>query len=163
MRAWSERPIEVTNLLNPAFCSLLLRDSIVSFHKEKEQGMPYPLSFLVLPLVLHKPTRDMLPDTIRTRLYVWLGDHPEVYVRFAQRTRQLVPYTKESLTFGVQKGIIDVTEDGNLIPVQGRLKTLSWPTDAEPAICRRKAQFLGRWFAQAGEVATIFAMWGIRP
>jgi len=35
MRRWEERPIEVANLLNPAFCGRLLYQSIVG-HTEYE-------------------------------------------------------------------------------------------------------------------------------
>lgn len=163
MLPWENRPIEVANLLNPAFCSILLRDSVETFQIENMQGMSYPLSFFILPLVLHKPTREALPRTTRTKLHTWLQEKPEVRIGFVERARQLVPYSKEAIIFGLQTGIIEVNENGNLIPSSKRLKELSWVDEVEPSICRKKAQFLGRWLARAGNVPTILTMWGIRP
>lgn len=163
MLPWENRPIEVANLLNPAFCSILLRDSVETFQIENGQGMSYPLSFFILPLVLHKPTREALPRTTRTKLHTWLQEKPEVRIGFVERARQLVPYSKEAIIFGLQTGIIKVNENGNLTPSSKRLKKLSWVDEVEPSICRKKAQFLGRWLARAGNVPTILTIWGIRP
>jgi hypothetical protein len=160
---WEERPTEVASLINPAFCSILLCDSIMDFHEKTGRGMPYPLLFLVLPLVLHKPTREVLPRTTRTPMHVWLQKKPEVRVGFSERTRHLVPYTRESLIFGIRHGIIAVIRSGDLIPGNKRLGNVTWPRTAEPTMCRTKARLVGRWFAQAGDVSTTFTMWGICP
>lgn len=163
MQAWEKRPVEAANLLNPPFCSLLLRDAIKGFQKEDAKGMPFPLMFLTLPLVLHKPSRIILPSTIRTKLHVWLQRKPEVRVGFSGRVRNLVPYTREGLIFGMRAGIINAAEDGKVVCTKKRLARKCWPSDSEPAECSQKAEFVGRWFAQAGGVSTIFAMWGICP
>jgi len=166
VRSWQERPVEYANLLNPAFCSILIQHAIKGYQKEKSQGMPYPLLFLVLPLVLHNSTRNALPNTTRTKLHVWLQKQPEVHIRFSDRASFLVPYTKEALVFGMQTDIINICEDGKFTWVKGKLKpisAISWSSDTEPAICCKKAEFIGRWLAQAGEVSTIYTMWGICP
>jgi hypothetical protein len=49
-----------------------------------------------------------------------------------------------------------------IISLDKKIK-LPWNTDTESNECARKAEFVGRWFAQAGEVSTIFHMWGVRP
>jgi Family of unknown function (DUF6521) len=164
--SWEERPVEYANLLNPAFCSILLQNAIKGYQKEKEQGMPYALLFLVLPLVLHSSTRNVLPKTTVTKLHIWLQRQPEARVGFSDRASNLVPYTKEALAFGMQTGIINLREDGKFTWVKGKLKAISavsWSSDTEPAICCKKAEFIGRWLAQAGEVSTIYTMWGICP
>lgn len=166
MQSWEQRPLEYANLLNPAFCSILLQNAIKGYQNEKKQGMPYPLLFLVLPLVLPSSTRNALPKKIVTKLHIWLQRHPEAHVGFGDRTSNLVPYTKEALAFGIQTGIINVCDDGKFTWVKGKLKSissLSWSIDTEPAICCKKAEFIGRWLAQAGEVSTIYTMWGICP
>lgn len=164
MLVWEKRPIEIANLLNPAFCSMLIRDSIEGFHKEDRQGMPYSLSFLILPLILHKSTREALPSTIRTKLHVWLQNTQEARVNFVERARQLVPYTKESQFFGLREGIISINEYGNFLPVKRLFTRCSWANDLiETDSCRNKAYFLGRWLAKVGDVTTIFFMWGICP
>ena len=166
MQSWKERPIEYANLLNPAFCSILLHNATKGYQKEKDRGMPYPLLFLVLPIVLHRSTREVLPKKIVTKLHIWLQEKSEVRVGFGDRTKNLVPYTKEALIFGMQNKIISVDRHGDFTWVKGQLKkisTISWSKDTETAICYKKAEFVGRWFAQAGEVSTIYTMWGICP
>jgi hypothetical protein len=163
MLPWKKRPPEVRNLFNPAFCTLLLRDAMVAYEKEKQEGMPYLLSFLILPLVLHKSTREALPKSIATKQQVWLQNNPEVRVDFARQARDLAPYVRESIMFGMHANIIGIDEQGNLITLKKKLSRGNWPKEAEPAVCRKKAQFLGRWMARTGDISTIFVMWGIRP
>ncbi len=163
MQVWEERPREFATLLNPAFCALLLREAISGYYKEANRGMPYPLVLIVLPIVLHKGTREALPGTTRTMLHVWLQSNPAARISFAPRVRQLVPYTREALIFGIQNRVLALDDNGQLVRGQQRLRNPDWERDAEPALCRQRAGFIGRWFAQAGEATTIFAMWGIRP
>jgi hypothetical protein len=166
VRSWKERPVEYANLLNPAFCSILLHNAVKGYQNEKNIGMPYSLLFLVLPIVLHRSTREVLPKKIVTKLHIWMQERPEVRVEFSDRTKNLVPYTKEALTFGMQTKIISIDRQGNLSWVKGQLRnisTVSWSKDTETAICYKKAEFVGRWLAQAGEVSTIYTMWGICP
>jgi hypothetical protein len=161
MLPWKERPIEIANLLNPAFGSLLLCDCINSFQENVPLGMPFALSFLILPVVLHKSTRESLPKTTRTKLHVWLQEKPQVRIGFAQRTQELAPYSREGLLFGLQSGNIAV-DNGKLLIIQRPNDNKSWSEKEEPAVCREKARFVGRWFALSGSLSSIFVMWGIR-
>jgi hypothetical protein len=161
--AWERRPVEVANLFNPAFCSILLRGAVSAYQGERDAGMPYVLSFLVLPLVLHKPTRDALPSTTRTKMHVWLQNRPETQIGFVNRIRQLTPITKEAVVFSMQSDLVTFDDSGNLVLVAKRSKSLPWANNSEPMICYRKSQFLGRWLAQAGDTSTILTMWGIQP
>lgn len=160
---WQQRPTEIANLLNPAFCSLILRESISSFTKEKSGGMPYPLAFLILPIVLHKSTRLEIPKKTVTKMHVWIQEKSQVRIQFAERASRLAPYTRESLLFGVRNSIIDIDKYGNLVGVGKKPGDKIWPPESEPLDCKKKAEFLGRWLAKSGETATIFAMWGIKP
>ena len=132
MRSWQERPIEYANLLNPAFCSILLQKAIRGYQKQKQQDMPYPLIFLVLPIILHSSTRQVLPRDTRTKLHIWLQRQPEVRAGFSDRAKNLVPYAKEALIFGMQTGIIDISASGQFTWVKGKLKSIlpvSWSDD----------------------------------
>lgn len=161
--SWETRPIEVANLLNPAFIAVLLRYSILGYQSVMPDGIPFALPFLVLPLVLHKSTRDALPRTARTTLHSWTISQPGVQVGYYERTRQLVPFVKEGMVYGLISGLFIVTEGGNLLVTQkitGR--TLPWTDGSEPGACRKKAEFVGKWFARAGNVDTIFSIFGVQ-
>lgn len=156
-----QRPTEVANLLNPAFCSIILKDFISAFEKEAGNGVQYALLFLALPIILHEPTRKMLPKKTSSKMHMWIQNNPEVQINFSERTKFLVPYTKEAIMLGLQSGIIGIDKEGHFIR-KGRLKKSSWHEESEPIICREKAKFLGKWFAQAGTQSTILIIWGIR-
>ncbi len=163
MRLWAERPTEIANLLNPAFGSILIREAVFGYHQKAEADMPYILSFLVLPVVLHKPTRDLFPRSISTNLHTWIEKNQSVRIDFAERVRWIVPYSEEALYFAVKGDLIDISDDGQLTTKKKKIKNLSWPTTSEPSLCKKRARFVGKWFSFAGDTATILAMWGIRP
>ena len=169
MKSWSERPIELANLLNPAFCGFLIRAAVVSYSETQPDGMPFALSFLVLPVVLHMNTRDVLPSSVRKTLGAWLEENPEVRVDFDVRVRSLAPFTREAVMFLMQRSIIGFATDGTLRQGIGTLAgtqtvvTQLVRGSEETAACVSKAQLVGRWFAQSGSTDTIYARFGIRP
>jgi hypothetical protein len=161
MLPWSERPIEA-NLFNPAFCALVLRHAIDPYQKTTRQGMDYSMVFVVLPVVLHKATREMIPGIITTRMHVWAQRHHEVRIGFADRMQNMVPITKEAILFGVQHGALRFDEQGALILGSGSLHEYDGGPDSDVASCLKKATFVGRWFADAGTTATLLAAWGVK-
>src|SRR3712207_6440195 len=114
LAVWRDRPPEAAYLLHAAFCALVLRAAVHAYRAERAAGLPLPLAFLVLPIVLHKRTRSALPTTARTRLHTWLASHPEMRVGFADRVTNLVPYTREAILFGVQHQAFQLTADATL-------------------------------------------------
>lgn len=83
MKSWESRPTEVANLLNPAFCGEILSNTISSYHSTTHKNFPFALSFLILPIVLHSPTRRTMPP--RKGMHVWLQENPEIKINFANR------------------------------------------------------------------------------
>jgi len=165
--SWQERPLEIANMLNPAFCAVVLHDAIKGYERELAEGMPYSLLFLVFPIVLHKPTRNLLPTNLQTKLHPWLQRNPAILPEFPERTRQFTPITKEALVFGMQKGAIK-TENARFLGVP-RQELSAFLTDGagdlrspDAISIRKKAGFCGRWLAQAGNVSSIYSWWGIR-
>jgi hypothetical protein len=126
-------------------------------------GMPYSLAFLLLPIVLHKATRESLPLTIATKMHPWLQEHQEARVGFSQRCASVAAHTREAILFAARGTLLMFSQDGSLQVPRLRLTRLPWPLDSESATCRQRARFVGRWLASAGDNATIFAMWGVRP
>jgi hypothetical protein len=164
MKAWDERPAEIANLFNPAFCALLLREGAVGFAQREPTGIPYPLLFVLLPIVLHRATREKLPSSTATKMHPWIEEHQEAKIGFSQRCSAVSAFTREAVIFALGSGLVSISPNATIQAAPSfRLKRLTWPTDSESAACRQRARFVGRWFAAAGEPATIFAMWGVRP
>ena len=163
MRPWEDRPIEIANLLNPAFCGEVLSRYIRKYEEVSEQSSPYALSFLVLPIVLHRRTRESISPSTREQMHVWLQSHQEVRVGFAERAKQMVPITKEAIAFLLQIGAVAVDEKGGIRPLTFKRRRVESQEGGEVGDCYKKAETVGRWFARGGTPTTIYTMWGVRP
>jgi hypothetical protein len=157
--AWSTRSHEERALLNPAYGGQLL---LAAAGEYGDAGLPFPLSFLVLPLVLHKKTREALPTTIRTSVPMWLQRNPDVKVGFDERVAKTVPITREAIAFLMRHQKVEVLP-GGMLRVRDPLKASKDPGSDEIKQSLLKARFFGRWIQRAGTPATVFALFGIRP
>ncbi len=164
MIPWEKRSVEIASLLNPAFCGEVLRLCVKEYQYVAARPLPYPLIFLVLPIILHSNTRRSIPSSSRTQLHVWLQSHQEARVGFAERMRQLVPITKETLMFLLQLEVFLIDEeDAGLSVTAYKLRNISEQDEEEIADCYKKAKIIGRWFARSGTPATIYSVWGVKP
>ncbi|MFT3698260.1 MAG: DUF6521 family protein [Kofleriaceae bacterium] len=165
MREWEQRSVEEAYLLNPAFCSLLLSEAIHGHHSETGESMTFTGAFLILPIVLHKATREAIPRMITATLATWLDVRPEIILRFPDRARSLVPFTKEAILFGACRSTIRVAQDGALMPgaVVPTTRKYLLEATAEVIDCMKKARFVGRWFGKSGSVSTVMALFGVAP
>jgi hypothetical protein len=166
MLAWEKRAVEEANLFNPAFCGVLIVKAVEDFGKKTNHGFSFPLAFLVLPVVLHRGTREALPGSTITSLLPWLQDNRQQLVDFPDRVRRLKSITQEAIMFGLSQNVLAVAQDGDLhaglkkIPVTERSMEVFTRETRE---CIDRARFLGRWLATAGTAATIMASWGVAP
>lgn len=163
MTVWEERPIESANLFNPAFCGEIIRLCVKSYVRETGRGSPYLLSFLVLPTLMYSDTRATMGTRRYAFLYNWLQEHPYLRVGFAHRVRELLPISRETLTFLLQIGALTLDDEAGLRPTPYRRKSLNSQKEVSIKDFYDNAELLGKWFARAGDVATIYALWGIKP
>jgi hypothetical protein len=162
---WRERSIEERHLLNPSFCSVVLWSAAAGYVTRRNPAMPLALSFLVLPLVLHRPTRENLPRTTATSFATWLTDQPLARARVAERAVALRPFTQEALLFGGAHQLLVLSADG--IRASASIKKtivrgLAGTSD-EVRACAKRADFVGKWFERAGKAETVLALLGVRP
>ena len=162
MKVWSERAQEIAFLLNPAFCGRILYSTIKTYANNSHRALPFPLIYLVLPLVLHKSTREKINS--QTQLLVWIQKYPELLIDFPQRARDLVPITNETLEFLLQTGKIELTPNGE-VDIVGSQKTLSKTKflDSEVKDFLTKSEHIAKWFVNAGKAETIYVGLGVRP
>jgi Family of unknown function (DUF6521) len=161
---WSDRPVDQARLLNPAFLAALIWSCTEGYGSIDAQGMPYPLSFVAMPVVLHKFTRERLPRAISTSLATWLGENPQVHIRFADRATSLVPLIKEGLLFGVNGQMLNVSS--SRIAAATRPSSMARflrESSDEVRDCMAKAKFVGRWFASSGDYTTVMTLLGVMP
>ena len=149
MTLWETRSTEVANLLNPAFCGELMLCCIKTYMKTNKKPFPYPLVFLILPIVLHKKTRTSISKTTREGL--------------SKRIKDLIPFTKEAMTFLIQMGNLEINSDAGLIVNKYSMRKIPKDYTKEVDDCLKKSIIVGRWFARSGNPTTIFSMFGVRP
>lgn len=161
MKRWDERPVEIRNLFNPAFCGLVLFRALGSFTAEDRRGMPFSLSLLVLPLCLHGQSRETFKAGSRSYFLKVVSEHPELQVGLSRRCTDLLPFTFEAIALLMHLKALRVERDGRLSPGEGVRKTVSG--SSETVACQRVAAYLGREFSRIGDRATIYTSLGIRP
>ena len=119
--------------------------------------MPWPLAFLVPPVVLHRPTRKALPRDTRTHLSTWIRREPVLRAGFPERAAAMVPRTREGLRFGLGAGVLAL--DGG--HVLGHLTDDPAPGELRQLV--RTARLVGRWLAKSDQPSTPFALLGVAP
>lgn len=162
MRPWSTRPKEAANLLNPAFCCTVLSAAVSNYSLQDNLGMPYPLAFIIMPVILHKQTRILLPFNTRTSLAAWLEEKPTVRIQFYERATSLKPFVREAILFGAANGWLSI-ESGRLKSqlVDSRFKNFLQYLDGEARECVLRARLVGKWFASAGSAETVMSLWEV--
>jgi len=162
---WHTRSVEERNLLNAGFCSTLLWHAALGYASERRAAMAIELSFLVLPFVLHRETRESLPRNITTSLPTWLTEYPIVRTRLGERAAVLRPFTREALVFGGLYGLLSLSADGVRANADMKKRVAAGlkPTSDEVRACAKRAEFLGKWLEKAGGTETVMALLGVRP
>lgn len=156
---WEERSTITANLLNPAFCGEVLLNTINSYNDNKEGSkFPFSLVYLVLPFVLHKKTRMLMPRTKRSHFYNWIQENEFLFIDFAERTKELLSFSKETIIFLLQNNVIKITDNGCI-------EIISKPQKAKEELSDifNKAKLLGKLFYSTGNEDTIYMFLKIRP
>jgi len=162
MKPWNQRPREIRNLFNPAFCGLVLARGVEGFSETLNRPMPFSLTLLILPLCLHKRTREQIKEARRAYLTKILQEHPEIRVDLAERAGGLLPYTMEAFAYLMSCGAIDVDESGCVVLRENKVRrSIAGSQDTKD--CQTVARSLGRKLALIDDRATIYTTLGIRP
>lgn len=161
MREWNKRPKEIASNFNPAFCGELVYYALEEYQKCGNNSLPMVLLPLILPIVLHKETRDAIGSS-RTQMSVWLHQNPEVRINFASRVSNLLEVTLETYVFLLYYKVIEV-ENGEIVLKNKLIKRKNTELHEETKACIDKAKIIGRWFAKHNDIATIYFMWGVKP
>lgn len=162
MKRWDRRPIEIRNLFNPAFCGLVLFRALQGYEEEDTRGMPFSLSLLVLPLCLHKDSREVIADSSRSYLLKTAEKNQQIMVGFPDRAAQMLPYALEGFGLLMERGCLIVAEDGRIQTVPDKVRKTIKGTD-ETVSCQRVARIVGREFARIADRVTVYTTFGIRP
>ena len=162
MRQWDQRPFEIRNLFNPEFCGLILHRALHGYEEQDSRGMPFSLSLLVLPLCLHKESREVIASSPRSYLLKTAEKNNQIMVGFTDRVTQMLPYAFEGFGLLMERGCIAVADDGRIQTVPTKVRKTVNGT-AETIACQKVARTIGKEFARIADRATIYTTFGVRP
>lgn len=152
---------EVFNLFNPAFCGAVIATVVEAYQSESNKAFPFPVAYLLLPVLLTKETRDTLPVSVKQPMHAWIQNNPKVRIGFGPRCKDLLNISHDAITFLLQTKYLRMSNDSDLILLKPlKIKNL---TSDEVQHIMKKAVLLGKWLAHSGSPCTIFTMWGVRP
>ncbi|WP_268788440.1 MULTISPECIES: three component ABC system middle component [unclassified Nocardioides] len=154
------RTTEEFALFNPAFLGYMINRAAYGWEKTQRRGMPVALAYLVLPVVLHGPTRRALPSTTRTNLLVWMQDHPSLVGAFPSHAVSLKPRVSDAISLACSTGLV-VAQGGLLI--RGSARRMPQGVSEEVRECFARVEWLARWFAQTSPAMSLFTYWGVKP
>jgi ABC-three component (ABC-3C) system Middle Component 3 len=160
-RFWRSQPSEVVRLLNPAFCAAVLCSGTEGYAAESGRPLPFVLAATVLPIVLHKPTRDLLPSRITASFSNWAQSNAPVRIGLEERFKDLLDFTCEGMFLAARSSAIELLPDGSATFRGPDLRRVPFGGDVPEII--KAANFWGRWISAAGSIRTIFYQLGLRP
>jgi hypothetical protein len=151
-------------LFNPAFLARLLHGVTTDYENAAHVGMPASLAFLLLPLVLHKPTREDLPSLASAQMQKWIREHPQHMAGLDVRVQAMRTFVGLAIRFGLRHALL-VSSEGRISAgsVKRRPAGFRDLESAEVHDCLRVSKLLGRWFARQPDAPTLLAFWGLRP
>lgn len=124
--------------------------------------MPFSLSLLVLPLCLHKESREVIASNPRSYLLKTTEKNQQVMVGFADRVTQMLPYAFEGFGLLMERGCIAIADDGRIQTVSNKVRKTVSGTD-ETISCQKVARIVGREFARIADRVTVYTTFGVRP
>lgn len=164
MKNWEDRPITSASLLNPAFCGEIIRRTIFYYKQRNDKGFPYPLLFLILPVVLSQDIRKSMPLRSNALFHTWVQENEKLLFDFAYRTKISKPYTQEAVSFLIANQAVQVNNDGTIeISKSYRIRAIDDDEiHSEIKEIYKKAELLGKWYSQLTP-STIYMFYKIRP
>jgi hypothetical protein len=156
--------IDTFAMSNPALTSVLLWQFAKSYTKNSASGPSLSLCFIVLPIVMSRPTiRSFDGTNIRTGFLTWLTRHPELTLHLPAQVSAARELTGDALRFGVAYRLFTIAREGTLV-VNERAISVSNQRSGQDERVRmlRIASHLGEWTQKLPE-ATVFYSLGMTP
>lgn len=156
---------EEINLYNPAFCAVLLFESMREYQSKSDKGMHCSLPYLVIPMCVNPQISSYLPNSITTPIAGWVANNEGVLVEFAASVTAFIMIVDSAINFLIEIKAIDLNEEGLFLVIDDKVAKkatlISKSNDFNNAY--KAAGMLGRWFSSASSIESVFAQLGVRP
>lgn len=151
LEARRDKLSELQLIQNPSLGGFLIWHYGLGFQEADSQMSNFLLAFLVLPIILHKPTLEFVASTRQSSglslFAAKLGEHHENLLAVHTRAHALRPLTLQSIAFAANKRLITVDY------ANGRFRS-NTPDRKPPSLPERvkrmppAAHKLGGWFSK---------------
>lgn len=155
MTTWTERDPVESAYLNPALVGWAIWHAARTYQQSRDVPMDWTLTFVIVPLVFHLPTRERLPSSSRTHLSDWLWRNPLTRARMPERVAAYADRTREGLRTGVRSGWYSL-EDGRVLTTRNATLIPDLRPIAQAA--KRSAKLL----LNVREASTVYSLLGVR-
>jgi Family of unknown function (DUF6521) len=155
---------ELERLLNPAYCCSILAQYTHSYTSSSTIGLPYPLLFLCLPLVLHENICQTINEYgLSYGLHSFITKNPFILIELSKRVDGFLLVTQKTLLFGIASGTLFVEPHSLTISsAEAFVRQIKVTFEGEMFKPYQAAQRLGKWFSQL-TIAEVFLFLGIQP
>lgn len=156
---------EEHSLFNPAYAGFLLFTMIREYSRESQTGMHCSLPFILLPMSLNPTIATQLPSDKRSSLLAWISSHQGELGDFAELAMTYQPIVMTAIAFLMEKSLLVLSDDGEFLfgPATVPKNPSLFSKNENMRNAMRTANFLGRWFAHAPPIETLYAQLGVRP
>jgi len=110
-----EQSVETQNLLNPAFCGLIVANIIDSYNSKAKQHIPFYLLYPLTTMVLHKNTRIRIPSRASAKIHTWIQENEQIKIGLAERSKSMVPFISDSILFMAEQDVISGHDNIGLV------------------------------------------------
>lgn len=153
---------EVGNLLNPAFCSLIYASIVDGYNSKNKKSIPIYMPYILLPIVLHRESREKIPNTSITKFHLWIQSEGQIVMGLDERIKRLKPFVSNSSMFLFGQGLLCLDDDYRL-SIKNQKKTKQIINKAEyVAEYTRSAKVLGAICGKFDSDSTILALLGVK-
>jgi hypothetical protein len=156
---------EELNLYNPAYVGVVLYQAIREYQVKNPSGFHCGLTYIVVPMSISPRYSRILPTTVLTPIAGWIAEHEGELIGFAGVVSAYADIVHSAIAFLLEHEAVLLDDRGRYC-----LTDTAFPQKPSYVIknARFKASFLaagllGRWFAEASTVESVYAQLGIRP
>ena len=156
---------EEINLYNPAYVGVILYQAIREYQANNESGFHCGLTYIVAPMSISPRYSRILPTSVSTPIAGWVAEHEGELIGFSGVASAYADIVNSAIAFLLEHEAV-------LLDGKGRycLTDTAFPQKPNYVInnIRFKDSFLaagllGRWFAEASTVESVYTQLGIRP
>ena len=156
---------EENNLYNPAYIGAILYHAIREYQAQNETGLHCTLPYLVIPLALSPRYSLFLPKTISTPIAGWTAEYEGELIGFSSSASAYIDIVNSAIAFLLEHEAITLSEEGRYNISNDKMAKMPAFVSNNPIFKRSflSSGFLGRWFAAASSLESIYTHFGVKP